>query len=463
MNDTMPAVTALFQAGNHALEAGDATAAEAAFRAALAIAPALGVLHGNLALALTACGRLEEAEAAYRRAIALAPEEVQVCINFGSLLIARRHYAEAETLFRESLRQHPDADGLWVTYGVLLATMKREDEAERCYRAVLAATPAHAGAAFNLAYLLLRQGRFEEGWLRLEAREWVHRLDHALGLPRWGGEPLAGRSVLIGIEGGHGDMIQFCRYAALLKRAGAVHVSVLCHPRLKRLLAGQAGIDEALAPGDPAPMGVRWDVWVPLLSLPFRFATRVDSIPAGLPYLAPDPAAAVAWAMRSGPRDGRLRVGLAWKGNPRHENDHERSLPSLAVLAPLAQVAGVCFVSLQKGPGEREACDPDAPLPFAWPGSQGDDFADAAAVINQLDLVIAVDTAIAHLAGALGKPVWVLLSDFKPDWRWLADDRTDSPWYPGVMRLFRQQAGGGWAPVVLAVRDALSALVAASG
>ena len=450
----------LFHAGNRCLEAGDAGGAETAFRAALALAPTVGELHGNLALALSARGEPIEAEAAYRRAIALTPD-VQIRINFSALLLAQYRFAEAEALLQDSLSQHPDAPGLWSSYGVLLASLKREDEAERCYREALSRVPGHANAAFNLAYLLLRQGRYEEGWARLEARDWYHQLDRLLGLPRWAGEPLPGKSVLIGIEAGHGDMIQFCRYAACLKRAGAAHVSVLCHPALKRLLAGQAGIDEALAPGDPVPAGVCWDVWVPPLSLPFHFATRLDDIPAELPYLKPDPAAVATWAARFGPHDGGLRVGLAWKGNPRYENDRERSLDSLAVLAPLATVAGVRFVSLQKGAGEDEAGDPLAPLPFSWPGSQGADLADVAAVIDRLDLVISVDTAIAHLAGALGKPVWVLLPDFKPDWRWLAD-RSDSPWYPGVMRLFRQSPGGGWGSVVEAVRDALTARVGAS-
>ena len=187
------------------------------------------------------------------------------------------------------------------------------------------------------------------------------------------------------------------------------------------------------------------------MSLPYFCGTRIDNIPAGIPYLAAEPAKAAAWRSQL-PASG-LRIGLAWKGNPRFENDKDRSLPSLDVLAPLADMAGLNFVSLQKGPGEAEAHCPPAGLPVLALGERIEDFSDTAAIIANLDLVISVDSAVAHLAGALGKPCWVLLPDYQTDWRWLTG-RHDSPWYPG-MRLFRQPSGGGWEAVVATLAEAL--------
>jgi len=184
----------------------------------------------------------------------------------------------------------------------------------------------------------------------------------------------------------------------------------------------------------------------------------VDTVPAGLPYLYAEPALRAHCAPRL-PTQG-LRVGLVWKGSAGFENDSQRSLPSLATLLPLAQVAGVSFVSLQKGAGENEAAQPPAGFSLTAVGADIQDFADTAALLDQLDLLISVDTVVAHLAGAMGKPVWLLLPDYLTDWRWLTE-RSDSPWYPGVMRLFRQPAGGGWEPVVQALVPALQAWVAA--
>jgi hypothetical protein len=245
-------------------------------------------------------------------------------------------------------------------------------------------------------------------------------------------------------------MIQFCRYASLLKAQGAARIAVVCHPALKTLFATLSGVDEVFSLHDEVPKSA-WDFWTPPLSLPYYCGTRIDNIPANIPYLSADPVKVATWRARL-PASG-LCVGLAWKGNPRFENDKDRSLPSLDVLAPLGAVAGVHFVSLQKGPGEEEARCPPAGLSVLALGERIEDFSDTAAIIANLDLVISVDTAIAHLAGALGKPCWVLLPDYQTDWRWLSG-RGDSPWYPG-MRLFRQPVGGGWGTVVAAVAAAL--------
>jgi len=450
----------LFHRSTRLLQEGDRAGAEAALREALRLRPDLAEAHANLGWLLER-DRPEEAETHYRHAIALQPWQIPIRLNFGAMLARRKRFAEAESAYRRALAIDPDAPDAWSNLGVLLASTKRERDAEQCYRAALAAEPDHRKARFNLAYLLLRQGRFEEGWDCLEAREPAVRLAHHLAFPQWQGEPLDGKSVLIGFEGGYGDMIQFCRYAELLKQAGAARVSVLCHPGLRGLFTTLRGADDAFA-FDAALPDLGWDYWTLPLSLPLRFGTQRDSMPARLPYLSADPQRVRRWAEIIGERDGFLRVGLVWKGNARHENDADRSLPSLAALAPLAAVPGVRCFSLQKGAGEEEAAAPNPPLPLIDLGAQLGDFADTAAALMQLDLLVTVDTAAAHLAGALGRPCWVLLPDYQPDWRWLTDTDT-SPWYPQVMRLFRQKAAGDWDATIAEVAAALHAFVRPQG
>jgi hypothetical protein len=332
--------------------------------------------------------------------------------------------------------------------GVLLACLQREAEAEHCYRTAMALAPDYKNAPFNLAYLLLRQGRFDEGWRAFEARDWYARLAAHFDLPRWHGELLHGKRLVIGFEGGHGDMIQFCRYCEQLKALGAARVGVVCHPGLAALFGSLRGAD-AIIPLDQPFDWADWDVWAAPLSLPLHFRTTVDTVPVALPYLAsePDRVARLAPLLAAAP--GELKVGLVWKGNPRFENDAARSLPGFATLTPLLKVTGVRWFSLQKDEGELTTGITDLAPVIG-------DFADTAALIAGLDLVITVDTACAHLAGALGKPCWVLLPAWMPDWRWLAD-RADTPWYPHVMRLFRQRRDGAWDEVVTEVAAALAA------
>lgn len=463
---TTPAASAetpetLFHEGTRLLGEGDRAGAERAFRQALGLAPGQAEVHANLGLLLEQSERWEEAEACYRRALELAPGQMQIHLNFGAMLTTQKRFAEAEAAYRQALALDPKSPGAWSNLGVLLACTKREAEAERCYRNALVLAPEYRKGSFNLAYLLLRQGRYEEGWARLESRDWYAPLEKYLTTPRWRGESLMGKAFLIGFEAGHGDMIQFCRYAVLLKNRGAARVSVLCHPGLKTLFANLPGVDDVLAFDEPIP-SIPWDYWAPPLSLPFLFQTRLPTIPADLPYLTVDAARINHWAGVMGPAGNALRVGLVWKGNPRFENDGERSLASLDALAPLGEVSGVRYFSLQKGAGEEEAACPPQPLTAMDLGSRIVDFSDTAAIVMNLDLVIAVDTAVVHLAGALGKPCWVMLPDYKPDWRWLTE-RDDSPWYPGVVRIFRQPPSGGWAPVIAEVKMALQALVPGRG
>lgn len=457
---------ALFFAANAHWAARELAPAEASFREALGLIPAFAEAHANLALLLDQSGRKAEAENHYRQALAGNADCVQTLLNFGAMLAQQKRFAEAEQVYRRALALRPDSAAGWSNLGVLQACCKDEASAEDSYRRAIALDADYALARFNFSYLLLRQGRFDEGWACLEARNWYAPLERHLACPRWQGEELDGKSILIGFEAGHGDMIQFCRYAAVLKERGAARVDLLCHPGLKTLFTTLAGVDQVIGLDDELPAS-DWDYWAPPLSIPFHCRTRLETIPASLPYLHAAPEKVSHWAALlqpaeetgAGPGRRELRVGLVWKGNPLFENDAERSLAGLPLLAALGSLAAVRFFSLQKGAGEDEAADPPAGFRMANLGPQLSDFSDTAAVIAKLDLIISVDTAVAHLAGAMGKPCWLLLPDYKTDWRWLTG-RDDSPWYPGVMRLFRQPAGGGWAPVVDEVCRALAALVA---
>jgi Tfp pilus assembly protein PilF len=459
----------LFHRAVRLIAEDDRAGAEAALRLALDLRPDMAEAHVNLAWLLEREARPREAESHYREALRLQPQQMQTYLNLGAMLNRQKRFAEAEAIYREALEMVPDMPELLSHLGVLLACAKRETEAEQCYRRALVLAPDYRAARFNLAYVLLRQGRYEEGWHCLEAREPSIRLEEHLSCPCWQGESLRGKSILVGFEAGHGDMIQFARYAALLKQAGARHVSLICHPGLKRLFARLQGADEIIGLDEALPDRA-WDYRTLPMSLPFRFGTRLDTIPAALPYLSASPERIRHWADILGARDGKLRAGLVWQGNPKQENDADRSLPSAGVLAPLGQVPQIRWFSLQKGraaiggaasgraaTGQAAAEAALAPFPLTDLAPEIEDFDDTAAIVTQLDLVITVDTAVAHLAGALGKRCWVLLPDYKCDWRWLSGIDT-SPWYPEVMRLFRQRRMGDWTATIAEVRQALSAL-----
>ncbi len=275
----------------------------------------------------------------------------------------------------------------------------------------------------------------------------------ALTQPLWDGSSLQGKSILLYPEQGLGDTLQFIRYAPLVKQTGAT-VIVQCQPPLLRLLATCAGIDRLLPEGADLPP---FDVQAPLLSLPRILRTTLASIPANIPYLSADPDLRARWRQSlSGVAD--FKVGIAWQGNPGHKRDRQRSVP-LAAFAPLAEAPGVRLVSLQKGPGHEQLTELAERLRVLDLTDELEDFADTAALLSNLDLVITVDTAVAHLAGAMGIPVWVALP-IVPDWRWLLE-RQDSPWYP-TMRLFRQTAWGDWAGVFERLTGALGQKIAAT-
>ncbi len=403
--------------------------------------------HSNLALACRALGRTGDAVAALETAHGLAPGHVEIMVNLGSLHGLDGRIDTAMALFRRALDLEPDYAEAHFNLGTGLTRLGRHREAVPKSRRCLDLAPDHAEAHFNLAGSLLLQGDFAAGWAEYE---WRWRRGGIVGdsallaHPEWDGGALHGRTVLLHAEQGLGDTIQFTRYAPLVAARGG-RVMVQCQAGLEGLIGGVDGVSEVCVRGDSPPA---FDVQAPLLSLPRIFGTGGDSIPAQTPYLPVPDGAEIAM-----PGDG-LKVGIVWAGSPGHENDRNRSC-ALAAFAPLLAVSGVSFYSLQVG--ERSADLEHAPGAIHDLAPRLTDFGATARAVAGLDLVVAVDTSVAHLAGALAKPVWVLLP-FVPDWRWMLE-RGDSPWYP-TMRLFRQQSPGDWKPVIEHLARELRALAA---
>ena len=441
-----------FSRGEQHLKAGELQAAEQAFRQAIGLDAQFAEAHGNLGYVLDQIGACAEAQSHYRVALELAPDNATVHLNLGALLAKQKRHAEAQACYAAAMALEPASSAVWSNLGALNLNLKQDEIAETCLRHAIALDPLNTRARFNLAYLQLRQQNFEEGWALFEARDWYRAMEKQLVFPRWQGEGLTDRSLLVTYEAGHGDMIQFCRYIPLLKKLGATHITLLCHPALTRLMRSLDGL-EAVCSFNEALPPTHFDYWTPLMSTPLHLGTRPDTVPAQLPYLHLDPALRAQWASQL-PGKSAFRVGLAWRGNPQFENDRDRSLPHLKTLAPLWAVPDLQLFSLQKGAGEEEIEECEAQQPLTDFGNQMQDFADAAAIVAAMDLVITVDTAIAHLAGALGKPCWLLLPWYMTDWRWGAEG-SNSIWYPGAMRLFRQGPDADWGPVIADVAVAL--------
>ncbi|MBF0180891.1 MAG: glycosyltransferase family protein [Magnetococcales bacterium] len=390
------------------------------------------------------------AEGLWVEALRIHPGLAGVWINLGNLWAEAGAFREAEEAFREALRLAPGLADAWFNLAILLVETRRPDEAESAYRHVLALQPDHVDAVYNLSLLLLSRGRFAEGWPLHEARHHPAksaRQSHpiAAAFPMWRGEDLTGRSLLVVPEQGFGDQIQFCRYFAELKAMGVARLTCAVHPWLQELFATLEGVDAVVEAGGDYP---EHDYWTFPMSIPLYVG---GAIPARLPYLrVPEGRSARLGELVK----EKIRVGLVWKGSPGNRNDANRSIPSLQVLSPLWAVSGISWFSLCKEgvPGGQPMTDLSGALR---------DFADTAAIIAELDLVIAVDTAVVHLAGALNKPCWVLLSALGTDWRWM-HDRDDSPWYPGCVRLFYQFRPGEWSDVVGRVVEALRGLVSSS-
>jgi tetratricopeptide (TPR) repeat protein len=430
---------------------------EALFRQLLDIRPDLAEVHNQLGSMLQDQGRLSEAEAAYRQAALIRPDRVEFHYNLGVVLRPLGRWREAAQAYQRAVEMSPGFVMGYSNLGNVLKELGRLPEAEAAYRQALAIRGNYHMAKFALALLLISMGRFEEGWRLYEERyadpkSIQHKTQKVIDRPRWHGEALAGKRLLVWQEGGLGDAIHFARYFLLLKAQGATEIAFACAPALHRLFASVEGIDVVLAHEAGWATSANYDYWTSPLSAPLYMGTTMETIP--LPVrLKLDPSLVEAWRVRLAALAPGRRIGLVWKGNAQHQNDANRSLRSLAMLAPLWSLPGISFVSLQKGEGEDEAQSPPVGQPLLNLGSDVADMADSAAIVAQLDLVICVDTSIAHLAASVGTQCWIMLPAEEIDWRWM-HERTDSPWYPDTVRLFRQPLGGKWPALIEQVQQA---------
>jgi len=416
---------------------------------ALALRPDNAAALSNRALSLRALGRAHEALACCDRALAVKPDFADAHNNRGLALAALKRPAEALKSYEAALSHAPAHIDALNNCGIALFEVNRLDEALVCFDRVLALRPGHVHGSWNRAQVLLLMGDFARGWPEHEGRLASNPgLNRGFTQPLWLGDaPLAGRTILLRAEQGLGDTIQFCRYAPMVAARGARVVLEVQRP-LVDLMRTLDGAIEVVARGDALPA---FDLHCPLLSLPLVFKTELTSIPARTQYLRA-PAGAIDWKSRLGTK--RPRIGLVWSGNPGHKRDATRSIPFYALM-PLLDI-DASFVSLQKDVRASDAAVLKQTGQVIDVADNLTSFAETASLIATLDLVISVDTSAAHLTGALGKPLWLLLPQV-PDWRWLMG-RDDSPWYP-TARLFRQDTTRAWGGVVARVRAALEDFV----
>ena len=454
-------VPTLIWRGKCYLELGRPAEALASLQQARTLAPQDFAAHFQLGIALARLNRKEEAVAAFGAAIACNARSAEAFNNRGAVLVRLFRPQEALADFQRAIELSPGYADAYVNYGNTLKGLGQYTAASNQLDHALTLKPGDLVARWSKALIHLALGNFAAGWPLYESRlelEPARKLQRNFNRPRWtGAEPLAGRSVLVHAEQGLGDTLQFARYIRPLEERGA-RVFFEVQPVLTELLRSLPTQATLLARGEPLP---DTDFHSPLLSLPLALQTQLDTIPGGVPYLSVASEAERAWGERLAALPGR-KIGILWHGNPEAEQIsalQARSFP-LAAAAPLARLAGITLISLQKGPGaeQREQVEfADRIVQLTDPLHMGpaELATETAPILKGLDLVITADTALAHLAGALGVRVWLVLQSV-PDWRWLVD-RTDSPWYP-TMRLFRQRTAGNWGEVFEGIAQEIPAL-----
>jgi len=443
---------------------GEWETAAARFESALALAPDLAPVHSDLGTALHMLHRMEESAASYRRATALQPNFADAHYNLAGTLLVLGEAEEAVVSYRQAAACRPDFTAAHFNLGNTLTSLLRPDEAAYSYRAALALQPDHAAAHKNLSFALLQQGNYAEGWQEYEWR--VHTDGSRLKTstkPAWDGTGFQGKTLLVCAEQGLGDTLQFVRFLPQVKAWGGT-VILECQPPLTRLLQGVDGADVVISrPADGSLPKQNYDLHVHLMSLPGLLGTIPDTLPVTIPYLTADPSETAKWRARLGTQSDVFRVGIVWAGSPDNNNDRSRSM-TLTDFLPLLDCPGVVLYSLQKGSAAAQIATLSGAIEVVALSKESSsvevvdlseelqDFTDTAGALTALDLLITVDTSVAHLAGALGLPVWTLLP-YIPDWRWLLD-RADTLWYP-TMRLFRQPKRGDWTSVIGEVNAAL--------
>lgn len=420
--------------------------ARSALAAALSLDPAHAPSLYDQALEHQRRGELGAARALYVKLGGLGGLHSKALLNYGVVLFRLGNLVAAERWFQAAGQVDPASALPYINLAMIYRVWGFLPQAVACLEHAVALAPANAEAHWNLANALLTAGDFKRGFAEYEWRfRRRDRGERPMPMPRWRGESLAGKTLLLAVEQGIGDVIHFVRFAADLAARGAT-VVVECHAGLQSLIATAPGVARAVTPG----AAVKADFYLPLLSVPHVLGVTLDDVRPQAPYLrVPDGAPAFGL-------EGRFKVGLVWRGNPQHENDKWRSVP-LSLLLPLLDVPGVTFYSLQVGAAASEREQAPWRERLADLAPRLTDFAATAAAVSALDLVIAVDTAVAHLAGALGKPAWLLIAQGN-DWRWL-HERADTPWYPAA-RLFRQRKHRNWQPTVKLLAAALAELAA---
>ena len=438
-----------------ALNAKDA--AVTTYRTAIALRPEHETSYCNLGVVMKELGHVPESISAYRRAIGVRPGYDWAYANMAAALIEMDLFDESIEACRKALSINATMPMALFNLGTALKAQNRVEEAEKALRDALALNPDFTEAHFTLSQILLYQEKYAEGWReydwrwRLPQYSWLKTLHGDFAQPRWQGEDIAGKTLLIYAEQGAGDTIQYARYIPMVAEKTGARIVFAVHRQLARLL-GQIG-QAQVVPLEQAPLPA-FDLHCPLLSLPGLMGTGKDNIPAGSPYLAADPVAVERWRQRVG-GTGKKKIGIVWAGNPEQTGDRLRS-PRLAAVMKLFENHDVTFVALQVGPGRGDLSQHPLPPHVVDLGLEVADFFDTAAVMADLDLMISSCTAPLHLASALGIPTWGMIP-FAAHFLW-QHERTDSPWYP-KLRLYRQaQAGADWSNVIEAIDAGLKRL-----
>jgi len=427
--------------GNVLSARGKSNEAMESFRQALRLEPRFTEAHYNLANELLRMDRVDEAVFHYQEALGINPDLAEGHYNLGKAFDKLDKLAEAEASYRRALERNPNYFDARFNLAISLSDQCKLEDAERCYQQALAMRPGYVDANWNLSLVWLLAGNLKEGWQKYEWRLRQPKYQFLQSRRnRWQGKEAPDKTLLVRAEQGLGDVIQFIRFLPLVKtRVGRLLFE--CQPSLTRLFQNFSGIDQIYSrKADLSPPDVPYDLDFPLLSLPGILGVTLDSIPARVPYILPEKNRVEEWKQRIPPDPGQIKIGIVWAGHVGHKGNSKRST-SLFSWAPLAGIRSVTFFSLQVGEAAGEAQNPPPGMNLFDLTGSIEDFADTAAFIALLDMVVSVDTAVAHLAGAMGKPAWTLLP-FTPDWRWLLG-RKDTPWYP-TMRLFRQRVPGDW-------------------
>jgi len=422
------------------------------FRKAANFHPSFAQAYYSLANALKKTGQTDEAISCYRKVLQIVPDFVDAYNSLGNLMKKQGMVEEAINCYQKALQINPVNPGILNNLGNVLYEAGCFDKALITYQNALELDPDYPYSHFHISRVLLLSGNYKQGWKEYEWR-WKTKdyFERDFSQPLWDGSDISGSTILLYTEQGLGDAIQFIRYVPLVVQLGAT-IIVECQKELVSLFRNVKGIKQVISMGEQSPP---FDMHCPLLSLPLEFNTTIETIPAEIPYIKVNTAFLQKWKDKLSDDNSKLKVGLVWAGSPTFKRSHLKKCP-LEMFSPLAHNEDITFYSLQKGKAAEQAKTPPDRMNLVDYTDEIDDFSDTAALIMNLDLVISVDTAVAHLSGALGKPVWTLIP-FAPDWRWMLN-REDSPWYP-TMRLIRQPSPGDWESVINSVLKKLEVFI----